>query len=67
MYSLVTYVPLHGSGKVIKRVLVANGDPTHYLAGMNKLCYPIAISPLTRRQFDQMTDAFPDIEVVRLK
>jgi hypothetical protein len=67
MYSLVTYIPITRNCNIIKRVLLTNGDPTHYLAGMNKLCYPIAISPLTKRQFNQMTDAFPTIEIVRLK
>lgn len=68
MYSLISYVQLIGYGKKpIKRVLLSGGDPTHYLTGMNKLCYPIAISPLTKRQFDQMADAFPTIEVIHIR
>jgi hypothetical protein len=64
MKNLVTYIEIH-KYKVIKRVLLDGIEPTLFLTGMNKLCYPIAISPLTNKQFKQMCSAFPAIEVVR--
>ena len=65
MKNLVAYIELAGRGKVIKRVLLDGIEPTLFLTGMNKLCYPIGISRLSSKQFKQMCSAFPTIEVVK--
>lgn len=65
MKSLVAYIELVPRRHTIKRVLLDGIDPTLFLTGMNKLCYPIGISRLSSKQFKQMCSAFPTIEVVK--
>jgi hypothetical protein len=64
-YHLISYIEKASQSIVPKRVLTSSRiEPTHFWAGMNKLAYPIAISSLTKNQFNNMREAFPDIEVI---
>lgn len=68
-YHLVTFVTIENRRQIHKRILFSGDDPITYLDGYQsagQLCYPMAISPLTKTQFKKMKTTFPTIEVVSI-
>ncbi len=68
-YYLISYfemVPPKTFNKVLKRILYEGTEPVMFMTGMNHWCYPIALSPLTKKQFRQMQGGFETIEVVKV-
>lgn len=66
-YHLVTYVKFQAPwNQELESILLIGTDPVEFLSKMDKdTAYPIAISNLTKEQFDVMTKSFPSIQIKR--
>jgi hypothetical protein len=62
-YHLVCYATMTPNKQCIKQVLLSNVDPVAYLKSIS-VCGPLAISELTKIQFDEMKKEYSWIKCI---